>query len=70
MFTIFVVILMILIFFKLLVLAFKASWGILKILFMLVFLPLVLVGLLVAGIVSIAFPLLLILGAVAVFASK
>lgn len=70
MFTIFMVILMIWIFGKLLVISLKASWGILRILFTVVFLPLVLVALLVAGIVSIAFPLLLILGAVAVFASK
>jgi hypothetical protein len=33
-------------------------------------LPLILVGLLVAGILSVAFPLLLVLGAITVFASR
>lgn len=70
MFTIFMVILMIWIFGKLLVLSIKASWGIMKILFTVIFLPLVIVGLLVAGILSIAFPLLLVLGVITVFASK
>lgn len=64
------VILMIWIFGKLLVLSIKASWGIMKILFTVIFLPLVIVGLLVAGILSIAFPLLLVLGVITVFASK
>lgn len=70
MFTIFMVILMVWIFGKLLVLSIKASWGIMKILFTVIFLPLIIVGLLVAGILSIAFPLLLVLGVITVFASK
>ncbi len=70
MFTVFMVILMIWIFGKLLVISLRASWGILRILFTVIFLPLILVGLLVAGILSVAFPLLLVLGAITVFASK
>jgi len=69
-FTVFMVILMIWIFGKLLVISLRASWGILIILFTVIFLPLILVGLLVAGILSVAFPLLLVLGAITVFASK
>ena len=70
MFTVFMVILMIWIFGKLLVISLRASWGILRILFTVIFLPLIIVGLLVAGILSVAFPLLLVLGAITVFASK
>lgn len=70
MFTVFMVILMIWIFGKLLVISLRASWGILRILFTVIFLPLILVGLLVAGILSVAFPILLVLGAITVFASK
>lgn len=70
MFTVFMVILMIWIFGKLLVISLRASWRILRILFTVIFLPLILVGLLVAGILSVAFPLLLVLGAITVFASK
>ncbi len=70
MFTVFMVILMIWIFGKLLVISLRASWGILRILFTVIFLPLILVGLLVAGILSVAFPLLLVLGAITVFASR
>ncbi len=69
MLTILAVMLMIWIFGKLLMIAVRASWGILKILFMIVFLPLIIVGLLVAGIIYLAFPILLVLGLVAVFAS-
>jgi len=58
------------IFGKLFVISLRASWGILIILFTVIFLPLILVGLLVAGILSVAFPLLLVLGAITVFASK
>ena len=70
MFTVFMVILMIWIFGKLLVISLRASWGILRILFTVIFLPLILVGLLVAGILSVAFTLLIVLGAITVFASK
>ena len=70
MFTVFMVILMIWIFGKLLVISLRASWGILRILFTVIFLPLILVGLLVAGILSVAFPILLVPGAITVFASK
>ena len=69
MLTLFAVILMIWIFGKLLIFSVRASWGILKILFTLVFLPIFLVGLLVAGVVSVALPLLLLIGLISVFAS-
>ena len=50
------------IFGKMMVFAFRASWGIMKIMFTLVFLPLILFGLLIRGLVYIALPVLLIVG--------
>jgi len=57
-------ILMIVVFGKLTMLAIRAAWGITKIMVCLVFMPLVLIGLLCAGLIYIAFPLLLIGGLV------
>lgn len=70
MLTILFLVLMILVFGKVLGFAIKASWGILKILFGVIFLPLVLIALLLAGLIYVAFPVLLILGVVALFATK
>lgn len=50
------------IFGKMIGLAFRASWGIMKIMFTLVFLPLILFGLLIRGLVYIALPVLLVVG--------
>lgn len=58
-------ILLFMVFGKILKLAIKATWGITKILFSLVFLPVVLVLLVVGGLVSLALPILLIVGIVA-----
>lgn len=56
------VILMVGIFGKLIGLAFKMTWGITKILLTLVFLPVILIGLVIAGLISIALPLLVVIG--------
>ncbi len=69
-FTILIGILMLMIFWKLLKFALKASWGLVKILFTIVFLPLVLVGLILAGLAAFAVPVLLILGGYAMLCSK
>ena len=61
-------ILMIIIFVKILVFAISATWGIARILFSVVLLPLVLVGLFLKGLIVIALPLLLIIGLIAIFA--
>lgn len=53
--------------FKLIVLACKATWGITKALLFIIGLPVILIGLLVAGLVSLAAPILLIT-LIAVFA--
>ena len=42
--------------------AFKATWGIFKVMTFLVLLPLILVGLVFGGLISIAFPILVVVG--------
>jgi len=60
-------VLMITIFGKLFIFGVKATWGITKILVMVVFLPLILIGLVVGGLISLALPLLLVIGAISMF---
>ncbi len=62
MLTLLFIILMFGIFGKMIGLAFHATWGITKICFRLVFLPLVLIGLVLGGLIYIAIPLLVIAG--------
>ena len=57
-------ILMIGIFGKLIGLAFKMTWGIAKILVTLVFFPIALIGLVLGGLISIALPILVLVGIV------
>ena len=64
MLTLLFAVLMIWIFGKMIGLAFRATWGAAKILFRLVLLPVFLIGLVAAGLVYIALPLLLIVGVV------
>lgn len=63
------VILMLVVFGKLLVFAIKASWGVIKILFTIIFLPLILIGLGIAGLTSVALPILLVIGVISLIAS-
>lgn len=56
------VILMFCVFGKLLKMSVKAAWGITKVLFTLVFLPIVLVIMVIGGLIYIAVPILLIVG--------
>ena len=44
--------------------AFMAAWGLLKVLVFLIFLPLILIGLLIGGLVTFAIPILAIVGIV------
>lgn len=48
----------------------RAAWGISKIVLTVVFLPIVLVGMVIAGLIYIAFPILLIVGIFGVFRSR
>ncbi len=61
------IILFFMIFGRMIGFAFKATWGIFKVVTFLVFLPLILVGLVVGGLLSIAFPILLVVGVVNLF---
>lgn len=63
-------ILMFLIFGKLLIFALRAAWGISKIVCTVVLLPLFLIGLVFAGLLGLAFPILLVVGVVALIAPK
>ena len=47
---------------KLIGLAFKMTWGITKVLFTLVFLPVILIALVIGGLVTIALPILIVVG--------
>lgn len=66
----FFTILMIGIFGKLLIFSFKATWGITKILFTIVFLPIILILMVLAGLVSLALPILLVIGVIALVCTK
>lgn len=55
---------------KLLFFGVKAAWGLSKILVTVVFLPIVLVGMVLGGLLYIAVPILLIVGIVSLFVSK
>ena len=59
---------MIWIFGKLFIFGVKGAWGISKLLLTVVFLPLILIGMVIGGLMSIAFPILIILGIVALVA--
>ena len=48
----------------------KAAWGISKILVTVVLLPLVLIGMIIGGLIYIAFPILIVVGIVSAICSK
>ena len=56
---------MIWVFGKLLVLGIKAAWSITKLLCIFILLPVILVGMVVGGLIYVAFPILLVIGVVA-----
>lgn len=62
MWTLLFIFLMFGVFGKLIGLAFRATWGITKIFFRLIFLPVILIGLVMAGLMYIALPLLVVIG--------
>lgn len=68
MLTILFTILMLMIFGKIFGFAIKAAWGISKIICTVVLLPLILIGLVFAGLIGIALPILLVVGVVSIFA--
>ena len=60
-------ILMIMVFGKLIGFAIRAAWGISKVIVTLVFLPLILIGLVLGGLIYLALPILIVVGLVALF---
>ncbi len=62
-------IMMIAVFGKIFGLAMRASWTILKVVFTLVFLPVILIGMCVAGLFYIALPVLIVIGIISLIAS-
>ena len=64
MLTLLFVICMIAVFGKLAVLALRGAWGLTKIIFSLVFLPLILIGMVIKGLIILALPVLLIFGVI------
>lgn len=63
-------ILMLMIFGKILIFAIKAAWGITKICFSVIFLPIVLICLVFAGLLYIALPLLIVIGIISLVATR
>ncbi|MDD3402919.1 MAG: hypothetical protein PHQ72_06140 [Hespellia sp.] len=70
MLTLVFVILMFVVFGKLIGLAIRATWGITKVLFTIVFLPVILICMVVGGLISVALPVLAVIGVVALIGSK
>lgn len=70
MLTILFAVLMIAVFGKLIVVAIKAAWGISKILLTVVLLPVILIGLVIGGLLSVALPLVLLIGVVALISGR
>lgn len=70
MLTLIFLVMMILVFGKILGFALRAAWGVSKIVCTVVFLPLLLVGLVLIGLVKIALPILLIVGGISLLLPK
>lgn len=62
------IIFFLMIFGRMLGFAIKTTWSIMKVLVFLVFLPLILIGLLVGGLIYIAFPILILVGIISLIA--
>lgn len=61
---------MLCVFGKLLVFGIKAAWGISKFLLTVVLLPIILIALVVGGLIYLAFPILIVIGIVALVTSR
>ncbi|MDD3360772.1 MAG: hypothetical protein PHW34_03775 [Hespellia sp.] len=70
MLTLVFIIMMFVVFGKLIGLAIRATWGITKVLFTIVFLPVILICMVVGGLISVALPVLAVIGLVALIGAK
>ena len=68
MLTLLFVILLVSVFFKMISLAIRLAWGILRVFFTVIFFPLIMIGLFCVGLVKLAIPILLIVGLVSLIA--
>lgn len=55
---------------KLFFLGLKAAWGLTKLLTIMVFLPIILIGMVLGGLISIAFPIVIVIGIISLIASR
>lgn len=55
---------------KLLIFGIKAAWGISKILVTVIFLPAILIGMVIGGLIYIALPVVLVIGIIGLFKTK
>lgn len=55
---------------KLLIFGIRAAWGISKILLTVVLFPIILIGVIISGLISVAFPLLLVIGVISLVTLK
>ncbi|MBQ2287170.1 MAG: hypothetical protein II251_00465 [Lachnospiraceae bacterium] len=67
MLTLLFTILMIMVFGKILMFSIRAAWGLTKILFSVVLLPIFLIGLVLTGLLTVAFPILIFIGIASLF---
>ena len=70
MLTLFFIILLFVVFGKILGFAIRATWGVSKIVFSVVLIPLCFVGLVIKGLIGIAIPILVIVGIISLFALR
>ena len=61
---------MLCVFGKLLIVGIKAAWGISKILFTIIFLPIILIGMVLGGLIYIALPIVIIIGLISLLTAK
>lgn len=64
------IICMLCVFGKLFIFGIKAAWGLSKIFFTIIFLPIILIGMVIAGLIYIAFPIVIIIGFVGLNKNK
>ena len=64
------VVCMIWVFGKLFLIGMKAAWGISKILLTIVFLPVILIGMVIGGLIYLAFPILIIIGVISLLTGR
>ncbi len=61
---------MLYVFGKMLIWGIKAAWGIAKIFWTIIFLPVILIGMVIGGLMYIAFPVLIVIGLISLIKAK